>query len=113
MSTIAPPPGTTDSTLAIPSTKGHARMRRNLNHGFSDKALRDQEPRIMKYIKLLIKTLRDRSEDNPIDMSRWYNFTMFDIIGEFFPGNRSICLRAPSGLNGEHISPGYKEFGRV
>lgn len=32
----------------------HSRFRRALSHGFSDSAMRDQEPMIAKYVDLLI-----------------------------------------------------------
>jgi cytochrome P450 len=94
MSVITPPPGTAYGILTTPSTKDHARMRRNLNHRFSDKALRDQEPQIMKYVELLIDRVRNHSKDGPIDMARWYNFTTFDIIGELFFGESFNMLES-------------------
>ena len=75
-----------------PSTNDHARMRRNLNPAFSDRALRDQEPRIMKYVELMIERLHDHCKDGPVDICSWYNFTTFDIIGELFFGESFDCL---------------------
>jgi hypothetical protein len=94
MSSFAPPPGTAYGILTTPSTEDHTHIRRNLNHGFSDKALRDQEPRIMKYVELLIERLRDHSKDSPVDICRWYNFTTFDIIGELFFGESFNLLES-------------------
>jgi hypothetical protein len=67
-------------------------VRGNLNHGFSDKGLRDQEPRVMKYVGLLIERLRDHSKDGPVDISTWYNFTTFDIMGELAFGESFSVL---------------------
>lgn len=41
----------------------HSRMRRVFSHAFSDKALRDQEPLIQRYVELLIRRLREKTEN--------------------------------------------------
>jgi cytochrome P450 len=38
----------------------HSRYRKSLAHAFSEKALRDQEPLIGKYVDLLIEKLKER-----------------------------------------------------
>lgn len=62
----------------------HQRLRRALAHGFSDKALRDQEVMITRHVDLLIKRLGDLCDGGkkPMDMAKWYNWTTFDIIGD-------------------------------
>lgn len=72
----------------------HSRMRRNLAHAFSDKALRSQEPLIMSYIDLLIQRLKEHAEKGlKVDIMRWYNFTTFDIIADLTFGVPLNCLR--------------------
>ncbi len=56
-------------SLHRPIMSYHTRIRRNLSHGFSNKALRDHEPRIMKYIAFLIERLRGYSKDGPLYIS--------------------------------------------
>jgi cytochrome P450 len=61
----------------------HAKFRKALSHGFSERSLRAQEPLIKGYVDLLIKKLQDLVASNqPIDMVKWYNLTTFDIIGD-------------------------------
>ncbi|KAJ4319065.1 hypothetical protein N0V94_004117 [Neodidymelliopsis sp. IMI 364377] len=72
----------------------HSRLRRNLSHAFSDKALRSQEALIMNYVNLLIHKLGEHAEKNlPVDIMRWYNYTTFDIIADLSFGEPLYCLR--------------------
>lgn len=60
----------------------HSRMRRNVSHAFSEKALVEQQGILTKYIDLLITRLRERVGEPKLDMVAWYNRTTFDVIGE-------------------------------
>lgn len=67
----------------------HSRYRRLLSHAFSDRALRQQEPLLLRYIRSLIHRLRERaspSSDEIVDMVQWLNFTTFDIVGDLSLG---------------------------
>lgn len=81
-----------ESLFSAVKLEDHGRMRKNLNPGFSEKALRQQEPQIMGYVNLLIQRLKDHSQDGPLDICSWYNFTTFDIIGCLFYGESFQCL---------------------
>lgn len=74
----------------------HARMRRAAAVGFSDRMLREMEPLIQSSISLLIRRLRDQVEPpddtGKIDISAWYNFTTFDLIGNLVMGESYQCL---------------------
>ncbi|KAH8750286.1 cytochrome P450 [Diaporthe sp. PMI_573] len=74
----------------------HARMRRAAGIGFSDRVLREMEPPIQNSIGLLIRRLMDQCKspevDGKIDMSKWYNFTAFDLIGNLVMGESYHCL---------------------
>jgi cytochrome P450 len=71
----------------------HTRFRKAISHGFSDKALRDQEQLIKKYIDLLMEKLRDVAEvGTKTDMVKWYNYTTFDLIGDLTFGQSFNCL---------------------
>ncbi|KAF2711502.1 cytochrome P450 monooxygenase-like protein [Pleomassaria siparia CBS 279.74] len=72
----------------------HSRMRRNLSHAFSDKALRQQETLIQGFVDLLVQRLGEISEGAKIvDIMRWYNYTTFDIITDLTFGEPLYCLR--------------------
>ena len=66
------------SVLAAPGAR-HGELRRLLSHGFSERALRDQEPVILSYLDLLIANLRTSSErgTKPVDMVTWFNVSCF------------------------------------
>lgn len=76
----------------------HALLRRQLAPGFSEKAMREQEPIIGGYVDLLIKRLKERcgvaadGEEQPLDLRTWYNWTTFDVIGDLAFGEPFGCL---------------------
>ncbi|KAK8069501.1 isotrichodermin C-15 hydroxylase [Apiospora phragmitis] len=76
---------------------GHRFMRRLQSPAFSDKALRAQERVIRGYIDLLIQKLHGQASDPDtaaaVDLTAWYNFTTFDIIGDLAFGEPFHCLR--------------------
>ncbi|KAF5002153.1 hypothetical protein FDECE_10715 [Fusarium decemcellulare] len=69
----------------------HAMLRRLLSHGFSDRSLKEQEPLIMKYVDLFIEKLHGNCQD-PVDLTSWYNYTTFDVIGDLVFGEPFGCL---------------------
>ncbi|GAW13167.1 hypothetical protein ANO14919_025450 [Xylariales sp. No.14919] len=73
----------------------HSRFRRALSHGFSDAAMRVQEPDIVKYVDLLIERLhRECDQGNKaLNIEAWYNFTTFDIVGDLVFGQSFNCLK--------------------
>ena len=72
----------------------HMRIRRQLSHAFSEKALREQEDAIEEYVDLLIEKLKGAASASiPIDLVQWYNFTTFDLIGDLALGKSFGCLK--------------------
>ncbi|KAL1980637.1 hypothetical protein VTN96DRAFT_3888 [Rasamsonia emersonii] len=73
----------------------HSRLRRQLSHGFSEKSMRDQEPLIAQYIDLLIQRLHENCAGGakPLNLTAWYNYTTFDIIGDLAFGEPFGCLK--------------------
>ena len=73
--------------------QSHPRIRKQLAHAFSEKALRDQEPAMKAYVDLLIEKLRGAAAiGTPVDMVEWYNFTTFDMVGDLALGKSFGCL---------------------
>ena len=71
----------------------HAKLRRIYGAAFTPKALGEQSGMLMKYADLLVTSLKDAIAKDPIiDMSRWYNYTTFDLTGEFAFGENFHCL---------------------
>ncbi|EED21093.1 cytochrome P450, putative [Talaromyces stipitatus ATCC 10500] len=75
----------------------HTRQRRLLSHAFSEKALREQEAIIQRYVKRLMEQLALRSGEGPQDVVRWFNFTTYDLIRDLSFGEQFGCLE-----NGEY-----------
>lgn len=68
-------------SIFIAEDDDHARMRKIINHAFSERALRDQEPRIQDHVQTLIQKLNiERSKNDIVDLNEWYNYAAFDII---------------------------------
>jgi cytochrome P450 len=80
------------SILTTPSDADHSRFRRLLAHGFSEKAIREQEPLLLQYIDLLIRGLHEHAKDGPQDMVAWYNWATFDLIGDLTFNESFDCL---------------------
>lgn len=73
--------------------EAHSRHRRLLAHGFSDKALREQEERIVHFIDLLILRLRESAHrGQAVDLRTWLNCTTFDITGDLMFAETFDCL---------------------
>lgn len=74
----------------------HARIRKAWAYGFSDKALKDQEPLIKQHVDELIAKLQQQMDADTkptlVDLTKWYNFCVFDIIGDLAFGQSFGCL---------------------
>jgi cytochrome P450 len=77
----------------------HARFRRILSHGFSAKAMQDQQPLITYYVDLLMQRLAEHTRDEVgnardavVNLGAWFNFTTFDVIGDLAFGEPFGCL---------------------
>jgi cytochrome P450 len=81
------------SITTVKDDADHSRYRRLLSHAFSDKALREQEPLIKKYVDLFISRLHENSKNGSQDIVSWYNFVTFDIIGDLTIGESFGCLQ--------------------
>jgi hypothetical protein len=100
-------PNMAKSLLTEPNDASHGRMRRvfhiafssmdvdycrrNFSHAFSEKTLRESEPILQKYFDKLILQLRE-NVGKPIDMVVWYEYTLFDTIGDLLFGRPFGCL---------------------
>ncbi|KAL8916172.1 MAG: hypothetical protein Q9172_006419 [Xanthocarpia lactea] len=68
-------------------TEEHTRQRRIVSHAFSERALKSQEDILKQYTDLLITKLKEQVEETEkssitLDISKWYNYTTFDTIGD-------------------------------
>ncbi|KAB5586234.1 cytochrome P450 [Coniochaeta sp. 2T2.1] len=92
-------------SIVAEDKENHAMLRRLLGVGFSDRSMREQEPIIGGYVDLLIKRLGEHCVDRDgkdertglqkrrvMNMTAWYNWTTFDIIGDLAFGEPFGCL---------------------
>lgn len=80
--------------VSVSDTSRHAAMRKTLSHGFSAGALSAQEDRVHHYVNLLIDQIEKRFTTTPGDMSKWFNYVTFDVIGELAFGAPFGCLES-------------------
>ncbi|KAF2136205.1 uncharacterized protein K452DRAFT_322568 [Aplosporella prunicola CBS 121167] len=74
----------------------HSRQRRLLSHAFSERALKEQEPLVTRYVDTLISRLREHITAAPtaaLDIKAWFNYTTFDITGDLMFGESFNCLQ--------------------
>ncbi|KAK6603848.1 cytochrome P450 [Botrytis cinerea] len=75
----------------------HGILRKLMSRGFSEAALREQEPIVQGYTQLLIDQLKEESKKGKtVDMVSWYNFFTFDVIGDLAFGEPFGCLTSSS-----------------
>ena len=89
------PPADADfrDSLIQSGDTAHARLRRIFGQAFTPMALENMTRMLTKYSDKLVQQLRAAAEKNPVqDMSAWYNFTTFDLNGEFALGEAFHCL---------------------
>ncbi|KAE8361485.1 cytochrome P450 [Aspergillus caelatus] len=91
---IAPDEGSTapHSIVTVDGELHHV-YRRLLAKGFSNAALREQEPVIQRNINLLIEKLHEEvAAGRTPEMTAWFNYATFDLIGELAFGETYGCL---------------------
>ncbi|KAJ5683044.1 sterigmatocystin biosynthesis P450 monooxygenase stcL [Penicillium macrosclerotiorum] len=85
---------TRDAVGGFLSNEAHSRQRRLLAHGFSDRSIRDLEPRIIIFMDLFISRLRDQARQHKnVNIKAWLEFAAFDITGDLMFGETFDCLR--------------------
>ncbi|KAK1974950.1 cytochrome P450 [Colletotrichum cereale] len=67
-------------TIVAAPRDEHRRLRRQLNHAFSDAALKEQEGIIGLYVGKLVDHLERAA--GAVDIATWLNYATFDIIGD-------------------------------
>ena len=83
--------------LSVANDHDHGRIRRALAPAFSQKSILEQEPILAKHVDLLIRKLKQETQDSrTVDLRDWYNFTTFDIIGDLAFGEGFGCLTSSS-----------------
>ncbi|MCJ1394081.1 hypothetical protein MMC18_006959 [Xylographa bjoerkii] len=74
----------------------HSRLRRILAHAFSDKALREQEPLLQTHVAAFVAGMCEQiagPSGGTVDLSPWFSWFTFDVIGDLSFGESFNCLR--------------------
>ncbi|KAI9642648.1 hypothetical protein NHQ30_008379 [Ciborinia camelliae] len=91
-----PPPSDRAPSILNANNDDHFRIRRAWAYGFTDKALKAQEPLVKTHVDRLITRLHEQIDKSKgytdLDLVKWYNFTTFDIIGDLAFGESFDCL---------------------
>ncbi|ESZ98156.1 hypothetical protein SBOR_1459 [Sclerotinia borealis F-4128] len=76
----------------------HREIRKSLSHAFRAKALRLQEEVVVKYTDLLVSQFCQRGNDEKgLNLSEWYNWLTFDIIGHLAFGESFDTVKSGEG----------------
>jgi len=92
------PPGKNAENLISANELDHARFRKLLAPGFSEKSVYQQEAMVIGHVDLLNRKLYNAIENDPsknaavVDFLPWLNYTTFDIIGDLVWGSSFNCL---------------------
>ncbi|KAL2289434.1 hypothetical protein FJTKL_01724 [Diaporthe vaccinii] len=72
----------------------HGYIRKLFTHGFSEKAMREQESILKEYVDLMFRRVEEEAQKGTqqIDILQWYNFLTFDFIGFLTFGESFECL---------------------
>jgi len=67
-------------------------MRKLIAYAFSEKALKEQEDLLQKFMDQLISRMDDKSSEGPQDLVSWFNWCTFDMTGDMAFGEPFGCL---------------------
>lgn len=79
----SPPSNGVPNIISIDDPQKHAHMRKIFKPAFSDRALKEQEPLIVKYVDQLVGNLKDAVSEEPakkFDMVSNYNCKSYDVV---------------------------------
>jgi hypothetical protein len=92
-------PGKPMSVLNAIDPKTHARFRRAIDPGFTERAVLMQESIMQGYINKFISKISAMASSNPdkavvVNIVYWYNYVTFDLIGDLGFGESFGCLES-------------------
>ncbi|KAK2604636.1 hypothetical protein N8I77_007549 [Diaporthe amygdali] len=84
-----------DASIVSAPRDRHGPMRRTLAAAFSARAMTAQQPLINGFIDLFMHRLREKGESGAksLNMTKWYEWATFDIIGNLALGESFECLQ--------------------
>ncbi|KUI72798.1 Isotrichodermin C-15 hydroxylase [Cytospora mali] len=80
-------------TITLASDKDAIPIRRSLNAAFAHRSLLEQEPMLQEHVSRLMEQFEKQSiGGNPVDVRKWFTFSMFDINSDFAFGEDMGCV---------------------
>ncbi|KAL4984139.1 cytochrome P450 [Aspergillus falconensis] len=82
-------------SIAVAPDTIHRRQKRAILRAFSDSALRDHEQILQPYVDTLVEKLHCRcvaSPDSYIELTKWFNYVIFDFMAHELFGESLHCL---------------------
>jgi len=86
----------TQNILSALGNEEHGRFRKLFSHAFSERGMREMQPRIQGFVDLLIQGLKEAASEEHVDIHKWYNWCAFDMIGDLAFGDSFHCLETQS-----------------
>jgi len=81
-------------TITLASDDEAIPIRRALNSAFSHRSLLEQEPMMQEHIgRLMAQYEKHSTNGHPIDVRKWFTFSMFDINSDFGFGEDMSCVK--------------------
>ena len=72
----------------------HGRFRRTYAPAFTEKAVREQEPLILRHVEILIDQLKlEALKEAPTNIVNWFEYIAFDIVGDLSYSHSFDCLK--------------------
>lgn len=97
------PPGQPTNLVTTINLQDNQRMRKVVLPAFTERALRTQEPVIIKYAMYMMERLQEiatapgtNGKGADINMNDWANFFAFDLIGDLAMGESFGCMEGSS-----------------
>ncbi|KAF2026685.1 cytochrome P450 [Setomelanomma holmii] len=70
------------STHTTRDKEEHKRRRKDWDHAFNAKALREYEPRLNRHSLALMSQLKEQAKQPSVRITNWVNFYSFDVMGD-------------------------------
>ncbi|KAL8723333.1 MAG: hypothetical protein Q9181_007306 [Wetmoreana brouardii] len=80
------------SGIVNANDEDHACIRKVWSHAFTDRAVKDQETVVQRYVDGFIAQLRSLPRDQDVDIVQWFNFLTFDLTGDLAFGESFAYL---------------------
>lgn len=75
-----------------PDNHRHAEIRKLLGPSLSERGVAEREGAIQKYSSLLVEQLIKHGTSSPVDIVKWFKYTVMDLLGDLTNGESFQCL---------------------